>query len=226
MMRVVAFRPEPGLSRTIAAGRKLGLDIRGQALATIDALEWSAPNAKGFDGLLAGSANVFRLGGPQMTLLGTLPTYCVGRSTAQAAQKTGFNVARTGSGGLQAILDSMNEERLHLLRLTGSERVDLTPPENVRITEIPVYTASLNPLDSNFRSAVENGLVLLHSAAIARQFASECKRLNVDLSMVSIAALGPRIATSAGEGWHVIYSSKRPNDAALLELALQICKAN
>jgi uroporphyrinogen-III synthase len=65
--------------------------------------------------------------------------------------------------------------------------------------------------------------VLLHSAATARHFASECDRLGLARSAVTLAALGPRIAASAGGGWAAVHTAPRPDEAALLEMVFDLC---
>jgi uroporphyrinogen-III synthase len=67
-------------------------------------------------------------------------------------------------------------------------------------------------------------LVLLHSAATARHFASECDRLGLARGTIALAALGPRIAAAAGEGWRAVHTAPRPDEAALLEMARELCK--
>ena len=69
----------------------------------------------------------------------------------------------------------------------------------------------------------EGALVLLHSAAAARHFAAECDRLGVPRSRVRLAALGPRIAAAAGEGWAEVRSATEPREPPLLALARDMC---
>lgn len=223
-MRILAFRPEPGFSRTVAAGAEMGLQINGQPLGEIEALNWEAPAAKDFDGILVGSANVFRNGGEQLPSLRALPAYCVGEASAEAARSCGFTVAHIGSGGLQNVLDGLTGQRMHLLRLTGQERIKLNRTAKVEMTEIAVYAARPVALDSGLADELPGNLVLLHSGATARHFASECSRMDVSKAAVTVAALGRRIAAAAGPGWRAIHCSDRPDDAALLALAAQICK--
>ncbi len=66
-------------------------------------------------------------------------------------------------------------------------------------------------------------LVLLHSAATARHFANECDRLGLARGSITLAALGPRIAAAAGDGWAAIHIASRPDDAALLAMAQELC---
>ena len=72
-------------------------------------------------------------------------------------------------------------------------------------------------------TAISGGLVLLHSAAAARHFATECDRLAIHRGDIRLAALGQRIAEAAGAGWAALRSAAEPNEAALLALAREMC---
>ena len=80
-----AIRPEPGLSATVTAARAVGLAVHGEPLFTVRAVAWTAPDPAGVDGLLIGSANALRHGGPALEPLRGKPAYVVGEATAQAA---------------------------------------------------------------------------------------------------------------------------------------------
>lgn len=224
MSRVFAFRPEPGLSRTIAAADEMGLAVAGEPLSMIEPLAWKAPLAREFDGLLVGSANVFLHGGEGLARYARLPAYCVGEATATAARAAGFEVAMVGSGGLQGVLDGLTGREIRLLRLSGQERIKLNRTAKVSLTEVAVYAARPLPLPADIAARLPGSIALLHSAATARHLAEECDRLGVARDTVTIAALGNRIAASAGPGWSAIHSAAQPDDAHLLALVSQICK--
>ena len=86
MRRVIVLRPEPGASETVARARELGLDAVAIPLFEVEAVEWTAPEAGGFDGLLLTSANAIRHGGDQLQSLRGLPVYAVGKATSEAAR--------------------------------------------------------------------------------------------------------------------------------------------
>lgn len=223
MRRVIALRPEPGLSTTLEAGREIGLDIRGAPLFSIEALPWEAPDPARFDALLIGSANAIRHAGNKLSSYRNLPAYVVGKTTEQAARSVGFKVAARGEGGLQIVLDRIASPA-RLLRIAGVERVDLNAPEGMRIETVTVYEARPLPLEASlFEKAQGKPLVLLHSAAAARHFASECDRLGIARESVSLAALGPRIARAGGAGWASVHVCDAPRDADLLAMAARLC---
>lgn len=222
-MHCLALRPEPGLSATLEKARSMGLAITGHALSAIEPVAWECPDPAAFDGLLIGSANVFLHGGPNLARLSDKPIYAVGETTAEAARAAGFAVAMVGSGGLQGVLDAIRAP-LHLLRIAGEEHVPLTAPPGVTFDEVIAYRSVPRPLDPQAALLAEGGaLVLLHSAATARHFAEECERLGLARIGITLAALGPRIAAAAGAGWAAVHTAIRPDEAALLELAFDLC---
>lgn len=222
-LHCLALRPEPGLSATLEKARALGLGMTGCALSEIRSVVWDCPDPAGFDGLLIGSANAFLHGGPHLTGLLGKPVYAVGAATADAARAAGFAVAMVGSGGLQGVLDAISAPA-QLLRIAGEEHVPLTAPAGVSFTEVIAYRSCPLPLDPAAPVlASGTALVLLHSAATARHFASECARLGLAKPAIALAALGPRIAAAAGAGWGAVHTAPRPDEAALLEMAIELC---
>jgi uroporphyrinogen-III synthase len=220
---IVAIRPEPGCSATVTAGHAAGLAIIDCPLSEIRALEWSLPSGD-FDGLLLGSANALRHGGALVDNLVDKPVYAVGESTADEARRRGFAVAQIGSGGLQSLLDNLAERGLRLLRIAGSEHVELEAPPGITLETAIAYESHRLPLPEALAGKLRyGGLVLLHSAASARHFADECDRMSVARKAIALAALGPRIAESAGAGWAAVRSATEPSDAALLALARDMC---
>jgi uroporphyrinogen-III synthase len=220
---LLVLRPQPGCAATLAAAQALGLAAHGHPLSQIVPVAWDAPDPAGIDGLLIGSANVFLHGGAALDALQAKPCHVVGDATAAAARAAGFAVAAVGEGGLQAVLDQIVAPA-HLLRIAGEEHIALSPPAGVTITTAIAYRTEALPLDPALPLLARGrAVVLLHSAATARHFAAECQRLGIDRAAIILAALGPRIAAAAGEGWRAVHLAAAPNDAALLELARDVC---
>jgi uroporphyrinogen-III synthase len=217
---VLVLRPEPGLAATLAAAQAQGLKAHGCALSRIMAVDWDLPDLASIDALLIGSANVFLHGGAHLAALRGKPAYVVGKATADAARKAGFEVAIAGEGGLQKVLEKVAPPS-HLLRIAGEEHLALDVPDGITITTRIAYRSEPCPLD--LQAAPPGTIALLHSAATARQFREECQRLGLDHSQIVLAALGPRIAAAAGAGWSAVHIAPRPDDAALLEMARDIC---
>ncbi len=220
---VLAVRPEPGLSQTLSLGREMGLTMHGFALSEVHPVEWQLPVLDQFEAILLGSANAVRHGGAKLSKLTHLPVHAVGEATAREAQMVGFTIERTGKGGLQKILDQVPPP-IHYLRLVGSEFVELSPPQGVTFEPLQVYDVIPRKLSDEAVELLENDpIVLLHSAAMTRQFSHECRRLGVNRARVTLVAMGRRIADPAGEGWRAIHVCDAPNDTALLEMARSVC---
>lgn len=224
MKPIIAIRPEPGLSSTLALGRELDLTITGVPLFEIRSLKWQLPDPTLIDALLIGSANAFLGNERNFARLTDKPVYAVGRATAGAARDAGFAIAAIGSGGLQNVLGQIAAPA-HLLRIAGAERVPLTPPAGVTIETVVAYESAPRPIDPDQRTVLlQEPIVLLHSAAAARHFSSECKRLGVDPDTVELAALGPRIVETLDEAWRAIHVSSQPTDRDLLEMVRNLCE--
>ncbi|MXP46059.1 uroporphyrinogen-III synthase [Altererythrobacter luteolus] len=223
--RIIAIRPEPGLSQTVENAAGLGLEVAGFPLFEVRPAQWEAPSAQDFDGLLIGSANAIRHGGVQLAQLLDLPVLAVGQVTAELARKAGFVVEVTGKGGLQSVLDDLDDKPRRLLRLSARERIDLIPPQHARIVERTVYESVALPMPAALQDAMKQpAVIVLHSAVAAAHFASECKRVGADMARLRIAAMGARIAAAAGEGWGDVAVSPSVDDGALLALAGKMCK--
>ena len=188
-------------------------------------MAWTAP-AGPFDALLVGSASAFRLGGASLDDLRHLPVHAVGETTAAAARDAGFEVARTGVGGLQLLLDRAEGETRRFLRLAGEERVILRPHPGQSLAEVTVYRMVPRHLSEIVANLLRDGhpIVALHSAAAATHFSQEVDRLGLTRGKIFLLALGPRIAKAAGLGWAAVHIAENPSDAALLAKAAALCK--
>ena len=219
---IVAIRPEPGCSATVALAAKAGLAIEPWPLFEVRPLAWD-PAPDGVEGLLLGSANAVRQAGPGLDAYRGMAAYAVGRATAAAAEAAGLRIGAVGRGGLQPLLDTLRPP-LTLLRLAGEEHVPLRRPLGIVIETRIVYRNAPLPLPGGLAETLRQGaLVLLHSAAAARHLAVECDRAGVPRGGVALAALGPRIAEAAGAGWRECRAAAEPHDAALLALVRDMC---
>ncbi|MBU6393392.1 MAG: uroporphyrinogen-III synthase [Sphingomonadales bacterium] len=222
MRPVIVIRPEPGNAATVAAARELGLEAHAFPLFDMAPAPWTAPDPAPYRALLAGSANVFRLGGEGLARLTGLPVHAVGPVTAEAAGAAGFRVERIGEGGLQPMVSALPPGRY--LRLAGEKRVPLAMPDGVEVDDIVVYAAAGLPMPPALAEMLlKPALVLLHSGEAAAHFAAESARLGVGRAGVSLACLASRIGLMAGEGWQHIEIAQTRSDQAVLALAVQMC---
>ena len=222
--QVLVLRPEPGLTSTLVATFERGISAKGMPLAKVEAVAWRAPAEK-FDGLLIGSANAIRHAGKELEKVVHLPVLAVGDTTAQAATAAGLQVEHVGEGGLQAVLDALPPTPRHLLRLAGETHLPLTVPDHIRIATEITYSAKYSAMSAKQAELVRAGaVVILHSGEMARHFSEQCEELGVEKSSITLAAMAPRIAEMAGNGWESVHIATEKNDDALLELVAELCK--
>jgi uroporphyrinogen-III synthase len=216
MRRVLVLRPEPGASATAGRVRERGLEPVVIPLFEIEAVDWKAPDAGGFDGLLLTSANAVRCGGEQLKDLRGLPVNAVGAATAEAARGEGFDIASTGDAGVERLLGSIAPE-LKLLHLAGEDR---KIPADVRqeITSVTVYRAkAINDPDL---STAPGRVALIHSPRAGRRFAELVER---EKGSIAIAAMNAEAAAAVGAGWAAVQIAESPTDEALLALTERLC---
>lgn len=225
MIPAIAIRPQPGCDATVAGLKARGLEAHGYPLFEIRPLPWETPAPETIDALLIGSANAIRHGGAGLPAFTGKPAYAVGSKTAEALQQAGFEVIVAGQGGLQDLLGQLRPEHRRLLRLCGQQRIEFFPPEGIEIVERVTYSSDALPMPSDLGARLrEPALVLLHSAEAARHFAASCTTRAIDRSKLHLAAIGPRVAEAAGDGWAELRVAPAPNEEALLALAEEMCK--
>jgi uroporphyrinogen-III synthase len=211
--RLLLLRPEPGLSASAERARSMGLDIIACPLFRVEPVEWLAPDAGCYEGLLMTSANAARHGGPALEELRQLPVYAVGAATAAAAREAGFQVESIGSGSGAQFLASLPAS-LKLLHLAGEDRREVVDSRlDVRVVyrSLPIETPALPPLD---------GLVVaVHSSRAGARLAELADRRTA----AAIAAISSAAAEACGNGWERIEVAERPDDPSLLALAAMLC---
>ena len=215
MTRVLVLRPEPGASATVDRARSWGFHALAIALFEIEPVDWDAPEAAHFDGLLLTSANALRQGGRKLEGLRGLKVYAVGEQTAREAMKAGFEVEASGDAGIDALLASIGSS-LKLLHLCGADRHE---PEQTmqKITRVVVYRSK--PISAPDLSEAPGAVALIHSPRAGRRLAE----LIDDRETISIAAISMVAANAVGGGWKAIETAERPTDEGLLALAARLC---
>lgn len=211
---LLVVRPEPGNAATAQLARAAGFAVVAAPLFDIRPVPWRSLPADRYAALVIASASVLRQGGPALAAYRSLPVYAVGQTTARLARDAGFDVVRTGSGGIAALLAGVPGGRL--LRLAGRDRVALDDA-GIAIDTVVVYEAVPVPLsDAAVDTIAEGAVVLLHSAAAARHFRSECARRKLAPEQIRLAVFSAAVSDAAGNGWASVAVSAAPDDAALL----------
>ncbi|HZU51593.1 MAG TPA: uroporphyrinogen-III synthase [Sphingomicrobium sp.] len=216
MTHVLVLRPEPGAGITADKARKLGMRPLVAPLFQIEAVEWQAPDAANFDGVLLTSANAIRCAGEQLSSYRGLKAYAVGEATAESARHAGFDIASTGESGVERLLASI-EPDLKLLHLAGEDR-HAAPAARQAITTVAVYR-SIEITDPKLRPN-PGDVAMIHSPRAGRRFAELVR----DRTPIGVAAISEAAAAAAGAGWMKVEIAEKPNDEALLALAARLCK--
>ena len=215
MTRVLVLRPEPGASATVDRARDCGLSATAIPLFEIEPVDWGAPDAAQFDGLLLTSANALRQSGKKLEGLRVLKVYAVGEQTAKEAKKAGFEVAASGEAGIDGLLAKIAPS-LRLLHLCGADR---RKPEWTAQNITPVVVYRSHAIAAPDMTEARDTVALVHSPRAGRRFAE----LVDDRSTISIAAISRVAANAVGDGWKAIETSEQPTDEGLLALAARLC---
>ncbi|MFL6758983.1 uroporphyrinogen-III synthase [Sphingomonas sp.] len=215
MKRVLVLRPQAGADATVGKARAMGLEAAAVPLFEVEPVEWQAPEADEFDGLLLTSANALRAGGDGLQRLRALKVYAVGETTGEAAREAGFDVAATGDAGVDRLLGSIGPE-LRLLHLCGADRA---APSDARHAITPVTVYRSIPLPAPDLTSADGCVVLVHSPRAGARFAELVR----DRGAIAVAAISVAAADAVGSGWRVVETADQPTDAALLALAARLC---
>lgn len=219
------LRPEPGNRATTAAARARGLTVHSYPLFETMAIDWEAPDPTRYVGVIMTSANAARLAGEQLQRFVHLPLYAVGEVTAEAAREAGFLSIISGDGDVERLLGKIATLGLHrLLHLSGADYHPFEP-HGVEVERQAVYASlPVSPAPGLLEAIEDGGVAMLHSARAAKQFAAVIDAHGFDRSILAIAAISPRAAAAAGDGWAETRIAETPRDPALLDCALALCE--
>ena len=220
MRPLVILRPQPGATATATAAQEMGLSPVVMPLFEIEPVEWRAPDADEYDGLLLTSANALHHGGAELERVRSLPVHCVGKATALVARDLGFSIATTGSGGVDALLETL-PPKLRLLHLCGIDRREPQEPRQT-LRPIAVYRSTELPQPAKLKD-VEGAVAALHSPRAAARFAQLADEAEIRRDTIAVAAISDEAAGAAGAGWEKVEAAGEPSDAALLALASRLC---
>ena len=214
---LIVTRPEPGNAATVERARAMGFDARAMPLFAARAIDWRPPAPGDFDALLLTSAFAARLAGRGLAGLAALPVYAVGAATARAAEAVGLMVAMTGSSGAPRLLDDMTSENIHnILWLCGRDRSEFDT-RGAAITALPCYAVDPAPVPAEWDALIAvPALLLAHSARAAERISQLVGDARAHLSLVAIS---PAAAASAGDGWRDLAIAGQPDDVAILAQA-------
>jgi uroporphyrinogen-III synthase len=226
-VKLLIIRPQPGADATAVRVRTSGHVAILMPLFEVEPVAWDVQSADPYDALLLTSANAVRQAGAGLDALRGLPVLAVGSVTGRAANEAGLNINATGEAGVADLIGIAREAgQKHLLWLAGEDRIAVSVPNGMSLETRIVYRSGAMPPPSNFADAVKMAdALLLHSPRAARYLGVLCDAQSLDRANLTLAALSPAIAESAGLGWKAIITAPAPNDASLLS-QLQSCFTN
>ncbi|TCM55115.1 uroporphyrinogen-III synthase [Rhizobium sp. PP-F2F-G48] len=230
-MRVLVTRPETTADRTL---RRLALAGHDTLLLPLSEAEHLPIRAGPLSAsaVVATSAEAFRAlrHSPEaLPSLVSLPVYCVGDATAEAALDLGFSQVRVGPGDAAGLAELILHDRGAatgiLLYLAGTPRL---PQLETRMTVagVPLQVRLVYRMRPVVRPpgafsaqvrAFSPDAVLFYSREAARQFFFEVAPAML-ADAVRILCLGPRIADAVPPGCRHVEIAPRPDEDALLTL--------
>lgn len=219
--RVAVLRPEPGNAQSVARLHAMGLTPVALPIFTILPLDWEAPVASDYDGLLFTSANSLRFGGAGLMALRSLPVLAVGAATARASKAAGFDVIHTGTkDAAQLLAQAQATGKTRLLHIGGEDKT--ISAGGMIADSIAVYASRPSQIDRALLSDLAGCVVLLHSPRAAAHFAGLVDESAEKRSNFRIATISAAVAAAAGEGWAGVTIADAPDETALLNLAARL----
>lgn len=222
---LLILRPLDGALQTERRAQELGLQTIVDPLFRVEPMPWSAPAAQNHDALLLTSANAVTCGGAKLDDYKSLPVLAVGEATASAADSAGFQIARTGTSGGQALLDALPADRYRrILWLAGEQHSELEPAAR-QLDIVSVYRSRAIALGEKAMACLQaETVVLLHSTRAARHLVAEMDRLQIRRDRHHAVVFSAKVAEAAGQGWQAVHTAVRPDDHSLLSLASGLCR--
>lgn len=221
---LIIVRPEPGNAASTRNAQARGLEVHSFPLFETAPVAWDPPDPARYVGVVMTSANAARLAGADLQRYTHLPLYAVGDVTGDAAREAGFLSIVSGDGDVERLLGKIATLGLHrLLHLSGADYHPFTP-HGVEIEREIVYASNvITPAVGLLTALKKGGVVMLHSARAAKQFAGIVENHEIDKSALSLAAISANAAEAAGTGWNQVNIAARPRDSALLDCAVALC---
>lgn len=237
-MRVLVTRAEPGAAETAARLAAMGHDVIRAPMLTIEDVA-ATSDISPFVALLFTSANGVAAFA-RVNAARTLPAYCVGDATGDAARSAGFTDVRVGGGDVRELAKFVAQSRRPddgaLLHVSGADIAgDLARDLSLRgftIERRIFYRAvAATHLPTDAETALKSAhpridVVLFHSARGARAFVEIVKH-NIDCRRITALCQSDAVASAASAlAWRDILVAQAPRDDALLALLAALPEQN
>lgn len=216
---IAVLRPEPGNRVTAAAIEARGRRAIRMPLFEIRPVAWQAPAIADFDALILTSANALRHGGRDLAALHRLPVHAIGKATADAAQRAGFDVIHVGKEGAASLLAQAEAAGVrHALHLAGRERT--IEAGGIVDAVITVYASERRtPKDI---ARLVGGIALVQSARSGAWLGALVDAQGIDRRSIALVAVSPAAAAAAGDGWERVQVPGEVASEALIEAAIAL----
>jgi len=229
-MRVLVTRPRDSAEATAERLRRMGYEPVIVPVLEIVPLPVGISHPEAFGALIATSANAFLSADAFPPTLRALPVWCVGETTARAAESAGFSEIRTGPGTASDLVakiaaDSRSKDR-PLLYLSGRETAfDLAgalTARGIAVETVEIYAAEppaalaerLRP--SVARDPIDAVTVYSRRSCEALIAALDAADLTGRFQSVPLLTLSENAAEPAREaGFRRILVAERPREDAL-----------
>jgi uroporphyrinogen-III synthase len=218
---IAVLRPEPGNRVTAAAIEARGRQAIRLPLFEVRPLAWEVPDPARFDALVLTSANAVRHAGTGLADLLHLPVHAVGRATAEAAVRAGFEIAAIGDRGAAELIEAAAAGGVHAaLHIGGRDRT--LEAGGVVAEAVAVYASKLIAVGREKVAELAGSVALLQSARAARRLAEIVDANGARRSDIMLAALSAAVLRAAGTGWQAVVTAPEPTSEALIDAALAL----
>ena len=211
---------------------KLSFQTLCEPMLEIHPLPFETPEISQVSGLIFTSANAVRLFAPQIKQR-TIPAYCVGKQTAEAAQEQGFtNVlcAENTDGDLTTLISKNHVPDKPLLHVRGADVtgniVEGLKLHNIGVETLIIYKAELTKALSPQGTEALRNKTLTAVTFFSRRTAENFMRLTTKEGLLDSLKTTKALCISIGvlecvqpALWQDAYSAETPDRDGMLALA-------
>jgi len=143
----------------------------------------------------------------------------VGKATADAARRGGFEVAGVGEAGAAALIDQAEAAGVRrALHLAGRER---TIAAGGIVAQVATVYASERRTPADVARLTGN-IALVQSARGGAWLGALVDTHAIDRSGIALVAVSPSVAAAAGSGWEQVIVPAAMTSEALIEAAIAL----
>lgn len=232
---IIIIRSEPDASCDVAMLKRYKVPAIAIPVMKAESLSFRLPDMVSFQAVVFTSRHAVAAiaDSPSIRSLRSLPTYAVGRSTAYAARKAGFDNIIVGHGSGSGLVSMMTTDLCPhagtLLwpsaTIIGFDISASLAKFGFVVQQMPVYAM---PARAHASTYLSDRLVTNSSAAVVAMSARSIdlfskmlilEKLDDHRQIITVIAGSQSIASAAGSGWADILVAKAPRRTRLLTIA-------